>query len=148
MAGIWAGRSGAEKAERGLLCSGEGALHVSEELRLKKRIAQRGAVHRNERLRAPRAGRVDVAGHQFLARARFALNEDRAVPMGDCFNERAQPIHARALSQRRNRRCVEAASASRAESGRCHTWLLPLFNMNQGQEGATGDDPAGALPLE
>ena len=56
---------------------GEGALLMAKELRLEKRLGERGAVDSQKRVGVPGAVVVNLPGHQLLARAAFAQDQDR-----------------------------------------------------------------------
>ena len=74
---------GAEAAERRADGPGERALLVAEELAFGDGGDQAAAVHRHERLRPPRTGRVDPAGDLLLAAAGLPGDEHRALEPGD-----------------------------------------------------------------
>ena len=59
--------------------AGEGALLVAEQDALDEVVRDGAAIDGDERLRAPVAGALDGARDQFLADARFALDQDRDV---------------------------------------------------------------------
>ena len=65
----------------------ERAFHVAEELRLEQRLRQRAAVERDERTIAPQRIEVDGARHPFLAGARLAGHEHRAVGARDLLDQ-------------------------------------------------------------
>ena len=69
-----------------LMRTGERALLVAEQLRLDQRVGDRAAVHGDERLLAPAAQMMDRPGHELLARAGFALDEDRERRVGHLFD--------------------------------------------------------------
>ncbi len=61
---------------------GEAALDVAEELRLEQRLGQAGAVHGDEVVVLPRPFHVDGPGHDFLADAALAGDQDLGVGLG------------------------------------------------------------------
>jgi hypothetical protein len=71
----WMTRSSLTCVRRG---RGEGALHVAEELGLQQVLRKRRAVHHDERLVGAQGLLVDQLGHQFLAGAALAGDEDGA----------------------------------------------------------------------
>ena len=75
----------------------EAALHVPEQLGLEQRLRDAGAVDRHEGRLAARAVRVNRAGHDFLARAALAGDEDLGVRPSDALDLRFQFCDRRAL---------------------------------------------------
>jgi hypothetical protein len=70
---------------------GEAAAHVPEQLRLEKRVADRGAVDRHERSMAPPAARVQQLRREFLSGAALADNQNfriRSRGRGNLFVEK------------------------------------------------------------
>jgi hypothetical protein len=65
----------------------ERAFHVAEQLRFEERFGQGAAVEGDERTIAPQRIEVDGARHPFLAGARFAGHEHRALGAGDLLDE-------------------------------------------------------------
>ena len=63
--------------------AGKRALGVAEQFRLRESFRNRGRVKRDKRLVTTRAVVVNGPGHQFLARAGLALNQDRALHRRD-----------------------------------------------------------------
>src|SRR5205814_10369735 len=57
--------------------AGEGAALVTEQLRLEEGLGPSRAVHHDERTGGARARAVDRAGHELLAGAGLALDQDR-----------------------------------------------------------------------
>ena len=78
--------------------AGERAAHVPEQLRFEQRLGQRAAVDGDEALVAPRAVVVNGAGHQLLAGAGLAADQDRARRRGDRAEQLEQLAHHAALS--------------------------------------------------
>ena len=78
--------------------AGEGALFVAEKLGLQKLRGEGGAVHDDELL--PGAGRevVQGVGHEFLAGAGLALDEDGGAGRGHLGHEFADLLHRRRLA--------------------------------------------------
>ncbi len=66
-----------EDAGPAIVCAGEGALFVTEDLALEQRLGNRGAVDGHERERRARAQLVDGLRDELLARARLAPDEHR-----------------------------------------------------------------------
>ncbi len=62
--------------------AGERAALVAEQFGFEEGLGQRGNVHGHERALGSRAGVVDRAGHQLLARAALAPNQDRGPARG------------------------------------------------------------------
>jgi hypothetical protein len=75
--------------------AGEGALLVPEELALDELLADRRAVHRDERTLGAGAAGVDGARDQLLAGAGFAENGDRGGRGRDPLDEIDQQLHRR-----------------------------------------------------
>ena len=69
------------------LGAGECALHVAEQLRFEERLGQCAAIERHERPIAAQRIEVDGAGNPFLAGARFAGDEHRAVGARDLLDQ-------------------------------------------------------------
>src|SRR5207247_3155205 len=65
-----------EPAQSALRGTRERALLVAEQLALEQRIGDRRAVHRDERLAAPRGEVVDTARHELFPRPRLPLDQD------------------------------------------------------------------------
>ena len=78
--------------------AGEGALLVAEELGLEQVLRQRGAVHRDEGLRRPRAVGVDGAGDQLLAGAGLAQHEDVGLGPGGLLDKVEDARHGLAAA--------------------------------------------------
>ena len=72
-----------EPADPLLVGAGERALLVAEQLRLQQVLLQRRAVHLDEMRPARERVVVNRAGHQFLARAGLAADQDGRVALGD-----------------------------------------------------------------
>src|SRR5216117_4194925 len=75
----------------------ERALLVAEELALDQLLAERRAVHLDQRLRAPRAPVVERVRHQLLAGAARAADQHGDVGVGDLVDGLEEPAHGRAL---------------------------------------------------
>src|SRR5262249_10542327 len=78
--------------------AGERAAHVAEELRLEQRFRNRAAVQRDEAVHAPRAALMNGARDDFLARTRFARDQDRAARRRDRLEQLEQQLHRPALA--------------------------------------------------
>ena len=76
--------------------AGEGALHVAEQFRFEQFGRDRAAVDRDEGLGVARAGAVDGARQQFLAGARFALDQQRCIALRGQPGFGQQRVHRRA----------------------------------------------------
>src|SRR5262249_56152608 len=74
---------GGEEGGVHALGAGEAAALVAEELARDQRLGDRAAVHRDERLAAPRAVLVDRLGEELLAGAALPLQEDAGVGRRD-----------------------------------------------------------------
>ena len=75
--------------------AGERAAHVAEELALEERLDDRGAVDRDEPLRAARPQLVQRARDQLLARARLAGDERRPDVRRQAANQTEDVLHRR-----------------------------------------------------
>jgi hypothetical protein len=73
--------------------TGEGALAVAEELGLQQVLRDGAAVDGDEGLRGARRDLVDGARHQFLAGARFAVQQHRRHAARDLADQRAHLLH-------------------------------------------------------
>ena len=73
--------------------AGEGALLVTEQLGLEQVLRQRAAVDRDEWLMLPVAVEMQRARDQFLAGAAFALDQNRAVGVGDLVDQIVNLLH-------------------------------------------------------
>ena len=82
-----------EQADLVLERPGERALFVAEEFAFEQVLGQRGTVHRDERRALALAVEMQCAGDEFLARAALALDEDRAVGVGDLVDEVVDLLH-------------------------------------------------------
>ena len=67
--------------------AGEGTFLVPEQFGLEQILRQRAAIDRDERMMLPVAVEVQSARDQLLARAALALNQDRAVGVGDLVDQ-------------------------------------------------------------
>ena len=76
--------------------AGGRALLDAEELRFEQRLDQRRAVDGDERSRAPAAELVDLPGDEFLARARFAFDQDGEVRRRDALDRSGAACASRA----------------------------------------------------
>ena len=79
--------------------AGEGAALVAEELALQQVLGQRRAVDRDQRAAAGDVAEVDRLGHQLLARAGLAGDQDGARRRADPGDPLEDLAHARALAQ-------------------------------------------------
>src|SRR5690606_10478825 len=75
--------------------AGEGTLLVAEELALEQRLAQRAAVHRDERLVLARTVVVDGARDEFLAGARLPLDQHAGAGGGNLPRHLEDALHGR-----------------------------------------------------
>ena len=75
--------------------AGEDALAVAEQLALDQLLRNGGAVHLDEGLFGAQALGVDGVGHQLLARAALAVDQDAAVGGGHQRDLLAQRLHRR-----------------------------------------------------
>ncbi len=69
---------------------------MPEQFRFEQRLRNRAAIHRHERLVAPRAGPMDRTGEQFLAGAGVAVDENARIRIGDEPRLAQQILHPRA----------------------------------------------------
>src|SRR5438552_3276368 len=76
--------------------AGERAPLVAEELALDELLAERRAVHLDERLRAARAAVAERVGHELLPRTARAADEHRDVGVGDLVDGLEEASHGRA----------------------------------------------------
>ena len=76
-----------EEARASIRGAGEGAADMAEQLTLQKGVDQGGAVADRQALLADRADLVDGAGHEFLARASGAHEENIGVVAGNLARE-------------------------------------------------------------
>src|SRR2546428_457730 len=67
---------------------------VPKAVRLQQILRQRAAIDRDERSELPPAVEMERAGHQFLARAAFAKDQDGAVGIGDALDQLEDLLHA------------------------------------------------------
>src|SRR3569623_3231847 len=79
----------------GLDRTGEGALLMSEELAFEQGLGDRGAVDRDERAARTRAGIVQAAAEQFLARAAGAEQHHRDIGIRDALDRAGDLGHFR-----------------------------------------------------
>src|SRR5205814_10067977 len=91
--------------------AGGNSIFNPEQFGLDKRIDQGRAVERHERTAAAAAGLMNLAGHQFLANARLALQQHREVRPGDSLDVEAQRRHQLARSDERRRALTARALA-------------------------------------
>ncbi len=100
--------------------AGERALLVAEQLALDELLADRRAVHRDERALGARAAGVDGAGDQLLAGARLAENRHRRGRGRHALDELDEHPHRRSMAHQTlpGRRRRPGASGSRARAGR------------------------------
>ena len=71
---------------------------MSEELALEQALRQRGAVHGNEGAAGTRAEVVNRSGHKLFARARFSLNQNRSIRIGNLLDQPEDLLHRLALA--------------------------------------------------
>jgi hypothetical protein len=76
----------------GLVGAGERPALVAEQLRFQQLFGQRRAVDRDERAALARRGLVNEPRHDFLARARFSLQENRRVGWRHAQRPRDHPL--------------------------------------------------------
>ena len=84
--------------------TGERPPFVPKQLALQQVLRNRGGVNRNERLGGARAVTVQRARHQFLAGARFAVDEHRRMRLGKTADGAKHLLHTRCGAE--NFRCV------------------------------------------
>ncbi len=86
-------RAGFEQSLAGLHRAGESSLHIAEEFRFDERGYQSGTVHGHERLFAARAGKMDGAGHEFLARPALPENQHRIIVLAHLLDHFVHALH-------------------------------------------------------
>src|SRR5687767_5119014 len=83
--------------------TGGGALLDSKQFRFNQRLDQRGAIDRHERSVPARTKRMDLAGHELLADAALAFDQNGEIRIGDTLDTIAQQSHGLAgANQRRS----------------------------------------------
>jgi len=89
--------------------AGEGPALMAEHLGFEQLGGDRAAVDRDERTIGPRAGRMDGAGDELLARAALARDQDRGVGDRHLQHELPDLLDERVLADQRRLRFRESA---------------------------------------
>jgi len=77
----------------------EGALFMTEQFTLQKIFRDRAAINGNQWVVPAGAVEMDRLGHQFLARAALAVNQNGTVRVGDLLDRTEHFLHAVAVTQ-------------------------------------------------